>query len=92
MTLFIISWFFAGFISVIWNWFYEMRGEEFNPDYFDIGVIGLSFLFFILGYISLILSYFILYANQNKPFTKLIYKLANIGIDKKEEIEEGEEQ
>jgi hypothetical protein len=32
-----------------------------------------------------------IYVNNYKPFTKLIYKLANIGIKKEDENKEGEE-
>ena len=35
MTLFIISWFLAGFISMLFLWISDMRDEEFDEYYFD---------------------------------------------------------
>lgn len=79
--LFIISWFLAGFISMLCIWIHDMRDEEFDKYYFDVGNVCLSLLALLGGYISAIICYNI-WATNNRPFTKLIYKLVNIGIKK----------
>lgn len=85
----VISWFLAGFISMIYFWVSDMRGEEFDENYFDFLNICISLLILMFGYFSVIISY-LTWASKNKPFTKLIYKLCNIGIKNKEN-KEGEE-
>lgn len=77
--LFISTWFGIGFITMIIVWISDMRGEEFDKDYFDIECIFMSLLTFVLGYVSLIASIG-LYCYKQKPFTRFIYKIANIGI------------
>ena len=55
MILFLISWFLVGFLSIVFACIKDMRGKEFDPNYFneDIGVI----LFLIaFGYISVIIE------------------------------------
>lgn len=82
MIIFIISWFVVGFMSMAYCWILDMRGKEFDPGYFDNGNIALSVFLFCFGYISvLILISFEM--NEKKLFTRLIYKIANIGIPKK---------
>ncbi len=91
--IFVISWFLVGFFTLLYIWIDDMRGQEFDPYYFEQeGAIFISLLMIVLGYISPIIC-FLIYISEydKKPFTKLIYKLCNIGIKKKEENEEGEE-
>lgn len=86
MLAFVISWFVVGFICMISIWIGEMRGKEFNENYFDKDCVGVSALMFALGYISP----FIIYAvctEEKKYFTRFVYKIANIGV-KKDKVEE----
>lgn len=78
---FIISWFVAGLISVIVIWILELRGTEFDGDYFDKEHVTVSILLFLLGYISFVIMYAAL-TQDKKYFTRFIHKIANIGIKK----------
>ena len=51
MQIFIISWFLVGFLSIILCFGYDLRGKEFDPDYFTNECIVISFWLFFLGYI-----------------------------------------
>lgn len=82
--LLIISWLVVGFISMVFTWLCDMRGAEFNKNYFDKDCIMLSFFILIWGYASLIILCCIL-ISKHINFTKLIYKIANIGVKKTEE-------
>ena len=79
LKLFVLTWFCSGFIGMIATWIFDMRNKEFNENYFDISGIFCSLLILFFGYVTLFLSIG-LYCCKYKPFTKLIYKIANIGI------------
>ena len=79
-------WFVVGLVCMLSLWINEMRGKEFDEDFFTEDVVFVSFVLVILGFISP----FLLYAactKEKKYFTRLIYKIANIGVrkDKAEE-------
>ena len=81
----IISWFVIGFISMIFMHLWDMRGEEYDEDYFDETCIFISFVVILLGYISLIFMIFAsiyIKLKGKKLITKLLYKIANIGVKK----------
>lgn len=86
VLLFVISWFVVGFISMIIVWIADMRGQEYDENFFNKECVGISFLMFFLGYISLILAY-CAFTSEKKYFTRFMYKVANIGVksEKKEE-------
>ena len=88
---FIISWFVVGLISVIVIWILELRGTEFNGDYFDKEHVTVSILLFLLGYISFIIMYAAL-TQDKKYFTRFIHKIANIGVKKETDEEVIEEE
>lgn len=79
--IFLSTWFGAGFLVMVGIWISDMRGQEFDKNYFDVMNICLSLAAWLLGYISLAIACYI-YLHNNKPFTKLMYKIANIGVKK----------
>lgn len=81
--IFISTWFGIGFLIMFCVWISDMRNKEFDKNYFDILGIFFSLLILLFGYISLVIATFI-YCYNNRPFTKLVYKIANIGIKHKE--------
>lgn len=85
--LFISTWFGLGCISMIATWISDMRGKEFDKNYFEISGILFSLIVFMLGYLSFTVVVFI-YCHNHTPFTKLIYKIINIGVDKKSKKED----
>lgn len=81
LILFIISWFIVGLVSIILIHLHDMRGEEFDEDYFDSECIVISVIGILFGYVT-ILIYLYGILKEHKPFTKLFYWLANIGLKK----------
>lgn len=84
-----ISWFIAGFISMIIGHLHDMRGAEFNKNYFNTICILDSFVTIVYGYISLIMI-LSMFLKERKFFTRLlyeftciVYRIANIGIKNK---------
>ena len=75
-----VTWFIVGFLVMFGLWIYDMRGEEFDKKYFGESTILCSLLTLVGGYISLIIVC-IVYCYDNRPFTKFIYKIANIGVN-----------
>ena len=88
---FIISWFVVGLVSVIVIWILELRGTEFNGDYFDKEHVTVSILMFLLGYLSFVIMYAAL-TQDKKYFTRFMHKIANIGVKKEAEEEVTEEK
>ena len=76
-----ISWFIVGLISAMILWISDMRGKEFNENYFDSTAILISIVLIVLGYVSPFMIFW-LFTSEKKYFTKLIYKIANIGLKK----------
>lgn len=97
ITIFIVFiWFLIGFFSAFFLWCYDMRGKYFDKDYFnDIKTIYLLINCLALGVLApfVILCDFISKWWKTREhkyyfkhiFTKFIYKIANIGVKKKEE-------
>ena len=77
----IISWFIVGFIGMISVHLSDMRGEKFNENYFDKECVFISFVAVLLGYLVPVI-FSAIWCKEHKPFTKLLYKIANIGIDR----------
>ena len=76
-----ISWFAVGLISVVLLFAIDLRGEQYNENYFNDKFAPTLFVF-ACGYISLIFV-ILVYNDKNKFLQKLIYKIVNIGIDAK---------
>ena len=89
---FIISWFVAGLISIIIVWILELRGKEFDENYFSREHVIVSLVMIIFGYMSFVIIYAAL-TQDKKYFTRFIHKIANIGIKKEtnEEVTEVED-
>ena len=83
LTLFFISWFVVGLICVILAFAIDLRGEEYDANYFN-DKLGVTLFVFVCGYLSVILVV-LAYNNKKKFLQKLIYKIVNIGIDTKTE-------
>lgn len=79
----VISWFVSGFIVDVYVYLHDVRGKEFDENYFNSECVETYVAMTALGYISLIIFFYI-WCRKNKPFTRLLYKIANIGIDKRE--------
>lgn len=81
------SWFLSGLLGTVISIINDMRGQEFNENYFkDQGAA--PYVILSLGYFTLIFSicYFIHdWMRKRKPITKFLYKIANIGLSKKED-------
>ena len=85
-TIFIIFlslWFLVGFVSITCVFLIEMRGHKYDADFFDAYtkeryITGICMGFFV----PLIILYDEIkqILEQKKLFTRLLYKIANIGI------------
>lgn len=83
LILFLSSWVLAGFIAFIYMLVGDLRGEEYDPEYFDKDLLIVLFQAILLGYLTPV---FLLIVNQieKQSLQKLIYKLANIGYKERE--------
>ena len=81
--LFLSSWVLCGFIAFVYMLVDDLRGEEYDPEYFDKGVLCCLLFALLLGYLTPVL---LLIGNQieKQSLQKFIYKLANIGYKEKE--------
>lgn len=81
-----ISWFIVGFIVALVVCADDLRGKPYDEDYFtkhnhrNCGWFACCVLF---GYLSMVFSFFCWMA-EKRLLTKLIYKIVNIGVKKKE--------
>ena len=73
-------WILIGFVSFIYMVVDDIRGEEYNPDYFDGDLLKIFLIALLLGGI---MPFAILY--ELEVFQKAVYWLANIGHKKKED-------
>lgn len=81
LLLSVLFWLLAGFVGAIWMTATDVRGIEYDSDYFDKFFYTIFVLVIALGFISLVfmgISSLIRYEVINKS----IYKLANIGVKK----------
>lgn len=81
--IFISTWIGLGLETMIAMWVSDMRGQEFNKDYFNVEGILFSLLVFACGYLSFVISIGV-YCHNHKPFTKFMYKMANLGVKRTE--------
>ena len=77
-------WFGTGLLCALIMWIYEMRGKEYNPNFFDEGVLLVSAFLILFGWISALIVLGII-ISENHYFVRLIYKIANIGVKKDKE-------
>lgn len=85
---FLFLWLFVGLVSMIFLIASDLRGQEYDDDYFDEDVVKVAIIVVLFGFISpLFVLYFFTSEKLNKNvFTYFIYKLVNIGY--KPNIEE----
>ena len=81
----------SGFISIVFAYAYDTRGEKYNPNYLN-GELKYIILFSLGGCITvmLVIADFISvwleeHKPKSRPFTKFIYWLGNIGVKKDSE-------
>ena len=78
-------WFLCGVISILLWTFRDLRGEEYREDYIDEDV-AMAYLLVLIGGIPSLFLTMILFLEDflicNTFVTKLLYKIANIGIKK----------
>lgn len=86
VIIFIALWIMIGFIYIVFVYAYDVRGKEYNSNYFD-GEIKYIILYSLGGCMTLILTivaFIIAWIDEHKlksrPFTKFIYWLGNIGV------------
>ena len=77
----IISWFLIGLITGTIMILLDMRGEEFDKDYFSLENIAVYLGSILFGCITMFIFIGVCIYNH-RPFTKFMYWLANIGIKK----------
>ena len=88
IIFFIALWIMIGFISIVFAYVYNVRGEEYNPNYLD-GEMKYIILFSLGGCMTLIILIVVfisVWIDKHKPksrlLTKFIYWIGNIGIKK----------
>lgn len=75
----LFSWFLVGLLSFLHFLVHDLRGEEYDPDYFDSDLLMMFLVSVLLGYLTTLL---ILYDRQ--VIQRILYKLANIGYKERE--------
>lgn len=83
LILFLSSWILSGFIAFVYMLTVDLRGEEYDPEYFDKDLLYCFLTALLLGYLTPV---FLLIDSQieKQSLQKFIYKLANIGYKEKE--------
>lgn len=77
---FILLWFAVGFASIVFAWILDMRGQEYDEDYFkQSGIFITALIMTMFGFISPVIV-LITAIEDKRIFTKFIYKIANIGM------------
>lgn len=79
--IYVVLWFIVGLFSAMSMWIYDMRGRPYNGSYFDEDCVLISIVIIFCGYFSPIIL-ITLIMNANKFITKMIWKIANIGLKK----------
>lgn len=79
---FLWLWLLVGFLSNVLCWIADMRGEEYDEDYFrKEGIFVTTIVMTLFGFFALLIVLFFI-IDKKVDFKKLIYKIANIGIKK----------
>lgn len=85
MLLFIISWLLCGLLVSLILTACDLRGKEYNQNYFD-GDFWITFLgFTISGYASVIIVAVVMFKEKvldKIELGRIIYKITNIGVKK----------
>lgn len=91
MLLFIVSWLLCGLLVSLVLTAYDLRGNEYNPDYFDHDFWVMFLMFALFGYTNIVIVVIAMF--KEKVFDKIepgkiIHKITNIGV-KKSDIKTG---
>ena len=86
-VLFLVSQIIVGLVGSILGIASDIRGCEYDEDYFDGEVICAIIVTTIAGYLGLILT-IIFILHDHLVFTKFMHKIANIRIKKEKNNEE----
>ena len=81
--LLLLSWIVFGLIGTILMIFDDMRGAEYDENYFTDECKKCCMITVVLGCFTMCLAivhYIMKYFQKNKPITKTLYKIANIKI------------
>lgn len=85
MLLFIISWLLCGLLVSLILTAYDLRGNEYNPNYFGYD-FWVSFLMIILlGYANIVVVIVVMFKEKvldKIELERIIYKITNIGVKK----------
>lgn len=85
MLLFIILWLLCGLLVSLILTAYDLRGNEYNPNYFDYD-FWVSFLMIILlGYANIVVVIVVMFKEKvldKIELERIIYKITNIGVKK----------
>ena len=97
-----IGYFLIGIIVFLLVTMYDMRGKEFDPEIFNDFLDFDEIIFFIIIWPIVIIITLILILSdkckrkikqtKHKSFTKLLYNIANIGLEKDAANSDQEEQ
>ena len=84
--LLLLSWFVLGLIGTFLLILDDMRGSEYDENYFTDECKLACAVTIVLGYFAMCLAigyYIVKIFKKNKPITKTLYKIANVKINKK---------
>ena len=85
MLLFIISWLLCGLLVSLILTACDLRGKEYNQNYFDGDFWGALLVVTLLGYANIVVVIVVMFKekvlDKIEP-GKIIYKITNIGIKK----------
>lgn len=81
-----IGYFLVGLLTTFCIIVHDMRGEEFDPKYFEVETVFGIVMTFLCGYFAPLLVWIACIADKPRikkyRITKLLHKLSNIGIKK----------
>lgn len=85
MWLFIISWMLCGLSASLILTAYDLRGNEYNQNYFDHDFWVLFLVITLLGYTNIVIVAVAMFKEKvldKIELERIIYKIANIGLNK----------
>lgn len=81
-----IGYFLVGFITALSIIIHDMRGEEFDPKFFEVEVVFATVIVLLCGYFAPLILWIACLSSKPRVrkyrITKLLHKLSNIGIKK----------
>lgn len=80
-ALYIIVWFLGGILTAAYLIVTDLRGKEFNENYFSTEVFFCTLIVIAFGLISAVILIGS-EVHEKKAISKILYKLANIGYNK----------